>query len=214
MNKETIYKQLEPKNRNLDQIANKVVNDIEIIDYLIDGLSAGNARVKYGSLNILVIISKEHPKFLYPHFELFIQQLDHKDKFIKWGATNIIANLTNVDNENKFDAIFDFYFSEITGPIMITAANITKGAAIIAKAKPYLTERITNELLKIKNAKYQTDECHNIALGHMISSFDKFFKQVKNRTEVIDLVKEQINNPRKPTKNKAERFIKKWEKVV
>ncbi len=74
---------------------------------------------------------------------------------------------------------------------------------------PYLTKRITKELLKIKDAEYQTPECKNVVLGHVISSFDNIFKQVENKIEVVNLVKAQADNPGKPTKNKAEKFIKK-----
>lgn len=202
-----------PKERDLKQIAKLAANKPEIINFLITGITEEDARIKYGCNNTLLIIGEKNPELLYPHFDIFKGLLNSENKFIKWTAILILANLTKSDKEKKFDDIIDSYFSEITGPIMITAANIIKGAAIIAKAKPYLTERITDELLKIKSAKYQTDECHNIVLGHMISSFDSFFKQVKNKTEVINLVKKQINNPRKATKNKAEKFIKKWEKL-
>jgi hypothetical protein len=212
MDKQDIFNSLIAKERDLKHIAKLATNSPEIINYLITGISESNTRIKYGCINTLVIISEKNPELLYSQFDIFKEYLISKNKFIKWASILIIANMSKLDNENKFDAIFDSYFSEITGPVMITAANITKGAAIIAKAKPYLTERIKNELLKIKSAKYQTDECLNIAFGHMISSFDRFFKQVKNKTEVMDLVKQQINNPRKPTKNKAEKFIKKWGK--
>jgi len=212
MDKQDIFNSLIPKERNLKQIAKIATNSPEIINDLITGITENDTRIKYGCINTLVIISEKQPELIYPYFDAFKEYMASKNKFIKWAAILIIANIVKLDKENKFDSIFKSYFSEITGPIMITAANITKGAAIIAKAKPYLTERITNELLKVKNAKYQTDECLNIILGHMISSFDKFFRQVKNRTEVIDFVKKQINNPSKNTKNKAEKIIKKWGK--
>jgi hypothetical protein len=213
MEKQDVYKMIIRKERDLKQIAKLATSSPEIINYLITGISEEDARIKYGCSNTLVIIGEKNPELLYPHFDIFKGFIYSKNKFIKWAAILIVANLTKSDKEKKIDDIIDFYFSEITGPIMITAANIIKGAAIIAKAKPYLTERITDELLKIKSAKYQTEECHNIVLGHMISSFDSFFKQVKNKTGVINLVKKQINNPRKATKNKAEKFIKKWEEL-
>lgn len=212
MDKKEFFNLLIPKERDLKQIAKSATGSTEIINYLIEGISEYNPRIKYGSSNTLIIISENKPEALYPQFDIFKKYLVSKDKFIKWASILIIANLSKIDNDNKFDAIFDSYFSEITGPTMITAANITKGAVVIAKAKPYLTERITDELLKIKDAKYQTDECLNIALGHMISSFDKFFKQVGKKTVVLDLIKKQVNNTRKPTRNKAEKFIKKWPK--
>ena len=64
---------------------------------------------------------------------------------------------------------------------MATAANIVKGAAKIAVAKPELTERITEEFLKVEKANYQTEECRNITLGHTIASFEQFFGQIKDK---------------------------------
>jgi len=214
MNKQDLFNKLIQKKRDLQQIAKMAIKTPEIVNYLISGIKEDNARIKYGCTNTLIIISEKTPELVYPHFDIFKDYLNSKNKFIKWSAILIIANVTKSDNKNKFDAIFNLYFSDITGPVMITAANIIKGAAIIAKSKPYLTKNITNKLLKIKNASYQTDECLNIIIGHTISSFDKFFILIDNKKEVLDFVRLHINNSRKPTRNKAEKFIKKWDKIA
>ncbi len=209
MNKQTLYERLDPK---LDQIADMAIIDTNIIQLLLNGLSEDNARIKYGCSNTLIIISNKQPNVLYPYFNLFEQYLKHENKFVQRAAIIVFANLTKVDHENKFDKIFSKYYSEITGPGVTTASYIIRGSAVIAKAKPYLTKRITKELLKITTAEYQTSECKNVALGFMISSFDKFFEQVENKKEIIDLISKQTNNPRNPTKNHAIKFIKKWVK--
>jgi hypothetical protein len=212
MDKQHLYNRLIQKERNLQQIAEMAVKSPEIVNYLILGIKEDAVRIKYGCNNTLIIISEKKPELVYPHFDVFKNNLNSGNKILKWSAIIVIANITRCDNKNKFDEIFNLYFSDIRGPIMITAANIVKGSSIIAKAKPYLTEKITNELFKIKKANYQTDECLNIVIGHAISSFDKFFTQINNKKEVLDFVRDQINNSRKPTRNKAEKFIKKWDK--
>lgn len=213
MNKQDLFTRLIAKERNLQQIAKMAIKSPAIVKYLVSGIKEENVRIKYGCNNTLLIISEETPELVYPHFYIFKDYLSSENKFIKWTAILIIANLTRCDNKNEFDKIFNSYFSEITGPVMITAANIIKGAAVIAKAKPYLTEKIIDELFKIKDAGYQTAECLNIVIGHTISSFDKFFKQINNKREVLDFVKDFINNSRIPTRNKAEKFIKKWDNI-
>ena len=213
MKKQDLFTRLIAKERNLQQIAKMAIKSPAIVKYLVSGIKEENVRIKYGCNNTLLIISEETPELVYPHFFIFKDYLSSENKFIKWTAILIIANLTRCDNKNEFDKIFNSYFSEITGPVMITAANIIKGAAVIAKAKPYLTEKIIDELFKIKDAGYQTAECLNIVIGHTISSFDKFFKQINNKREVLDFVKDFINNSRIPTRNKAEKFIKKWDNI-
>lgn len=214
MNKQNLFNEFIPKGRDLRQVADFAIKLPEVLEYLVSGLNETDARIKYGCNNTLLILSEKKPEFIYPYFDVFKNYLKSENKFIKWSAILIIANLTRCDNKKKFDEIFNFYFSEIKGPVMITAANIIKGAAVIAKAKPYLTEKITKEILKVKNAKYETDECLNIVIGHTISSFDKFFRQIKDQDEVLDFVRSNINNQRRPTRNKAEKFINKWDKLA
>ena len=214
MNKQDLFNEFIPKGRDLKQVADMVIKSPEVLKYLVSGLNETDARIKYGCNNTLLILSEKKPEIIYPYFDVFKDYLKSENKFIKWSAILIIANLTRCDDKKMFDEIFNSYFSEIKGPVMITAANIIKGAALIAKAKPYLTEKITKELLKVKNAKYQTDECLNIVIGHTISSFDKFFGQIKDQDEVLYFVRISINNRRKPTRNKAEKFINKWDKFV
>ena len=214
MNKQDLFNEFIPKGRDLQQVAGMVIKSPEVLKYLVSGLNETDTRIKYGCNNTLLLLSDKKPEIIYPYFDVFKDYLKSENKFIKWSAILIIANLTSCDNKKKFDVIFNSYFSEIKGPVMITAANIIKGAAVIARAKPYLTEKITKELFKVKNANYQTGECLNIVIGHTISSFDKFFRQIKDQDEVLDFVRSSINNRRKPTRNKAEKFIKKWDKLA
>ena len=141
--------------------------------------------------------------------DFFVSNLDSDNNFFIWGAIHVLANLASVDSENQFEKIFDKYFAPIPGPVLITASNVVKGAPKIAKSKPALTERVARQLLKIEKAKYQTDECRNIALGIAIKSFEQFFDQIQDKEAVIKLVKKQLNNSRNATKKKAADFLKK-----
>ena len=141
---------------------------------------------------------------------MFVEYLNSSINIVKLGGIKIISNLSKVDSKNKFDKIFDTFYSFISDPEMTTAANVSKGSSIIAKAKSHLTENITNQLLKVSNIKYKTEECKNILIGHVIVSFDKMFKQLKDKSTVIEFVENNMNNPRKGTKNKAGKFLKKY----
>jgi hypothetical protein len=209
MEKEKLYKRLIPKERNLDKIATESVKNSEIVPYLLEGVQNENVRIRYGCFNTLVLISEQNPELLYPHFDLFVEYLNSDNNIVKLGGIKIISNLSKVDNKNKFDKIFDKFYSFISDPEMTTAANVSKGSSVIAKAKPYLTEKITNQLLAVSQTKYKTEECKNILIGHVINSFDKMFKQLENKNSVLEFVERNTNNTWKGTKNKAEKFLKK-----
>ena len=128
----------------------------------------------------------------------------------------IIANLTTVDKDKKFDEIFDKYYSFLDDPYMVTVANLIGHSGKIALAKPNLINRITNKLLKVENIKttpHLTDECKKVITEKAILSFGIFFDQVEKKNEVISFVKKQLNSSRKTLRTKAEDFLNKWDKL-
>ena len=201
--------QISRKGSEKEKIARRVMKNPDLVSELLDGLNADQARVKYGCEKVLRIIGEKKPEILYPHFKFFAKLLDSDNHFLKWGAIISIANLARVDSKKKFEKIFARYFSPITGPVMITAANVIGNAWKIALAKPALTERITREILKVEKAKYRTAECRNVAIGHAISSFDQFFDRIKDKGPVLALVRRQRRNRRNAVRKKAVKFLEK-----
>jgi len=155
----SLLQQIARKDSGKERIADKVIGNPRLLTETLEGLSEDNARTKYGCAKVLRIISEKDPKLLYPRFDFFVDLLDSDNKIMKWEGIHVLANLTGVDSKGKFEKIFDKYFAPITGPVMVTAANVIKGAAKIALAKPKLTEKITRQLLKVEQAGYKTAEC-------------------------------------------------------
>lgn len=208
MSESPLLEQIGQKGSDKEEIAERVIAEPGLLRTVIEGLNARPASIKYGCSKVLRIISQKQPELLYPHFDFFVKRLDIDNTFLKCDALLILANLASVDSEGKFEAIFKRYFAPIKGPTLIVAANIIGSAAKIALSKPALSDRITAELLKVEEAKYQTVECRNIALGQAIDAFDEFFEQIGDKERVKRLVKKQLDNTRKSTARKAEQFLK------
>ncbi len=204
-----LLQEIAKKETDIGKIADRVINNPELLSEVFEGLNSKTARIKFGSEKVLRLISEKQPEILYPHFDFFVTLLDHENNFLKWGAIITIANLTAADAEGKFEKIFDKYFAPIPGPALIPAGNVIGSAAKIALAKPHLTDRIAKEILKVEKAKYQTTECRNIALGHAIKSFDQFFDRITDKEPAIKLIRKQLNNTRNATRKKAEKFLQK-----
>lgn len=209
-----ILEKLEKKEVKAEDVANNAIEDPSLLFEIFNGVSSISARIRYGCIKILRIISEENPEKLYPRIDFFIELLDSEKRILKWNALYILANLAKVDVENKFDDIFDKYYNLLNAEYMVTVANVIDNSGKIAKAKPHLTQKITSELLKTENLTIKphlTQECKNIIIGHAISAFDMYFDQIENKDEVISFVKRQLSNTRNATKVKAERFLKKIE---
>jgi len=114
---------------------------------------------------------------IYPYFNFLVKLLDSENNFLKWGAIITIVNLYIVDSKNHFEKIFNNYYAPVKGRMMVTAANIVGNSWKIAQAKPKLSDRIVDEILKIEKVKYRykgelSPECNNVVCGHAIDSLN------------------------------------------
>ena len=209
-----IAKEISKKGADAAKIARYAMKNPQCIDQLIDGVTLPKGSIRFGYEKVLRLISEEHPELIYPYFDVFKKLSACDNSFLKWGAILTIANLAVVDSEKKIDKMFKEYYAPITGHVMVTASNVIGGSVKIALAKPYLTQKITQEILKVEKAKFLyhgelSPECRNVAIGHAIDSLDQFFEQIENKDAVIKFVKRQLKNSRAKVAEKAEKFQKK-----
>jgi hypothetical protein len=202
------HTELSKKSVNIGTIADRIARRPQLLLEVFEGLSADQARVKYGCLKLLRLMSERQPAVLYPEFDRFVALLDSENNILKWGAIIVIGNLAVVDSRKKIDRMLDRYLSPITGPVLITAANIVGGAARIAMAKPYLSDKVARGLMQVEVANYQTAECRNVALGKVVESLARFFDRVKDRRRVLAFVERQLDNRRATVRRKAAAFLK------
>jgi len=174
------------------------------------GLDAPAARVKYGCLKDLRRLSEEEPQLVYPDFEKFVRLLDHPNSIFRWNAAHMLANLARVDRSRKIEPLLGKFLQPVGGPQMIAAANVMQAAAVIAAAQPRLADTLAAGILTVGRAKYETEECRNVAIGHAIQALDRFFASIPRQRAVVSFVRRQLDNPRPATRSKAEKFLKKW----
>jgi hypothetical protein len=196
-----------------DELLDRVKQDFGMIPLLLEGVNHPKAAVRYGCSKVLMDLSEEHPEKLYPNFDFFVNLLDSKHRILTWNALAIIANLTRVDADKRFDAVFGKYYSFLDDEYMVTVANVVGNSGKIALAKPYLIPKITEELLKVKDLSttpHLTEECRRVIAQHAIKTFDLFFDRIDQKERVISFVKVHLDSPRKNLRTAAEKFLKKW----
>lgn len=212
MNGKQIIDKLGKNEITAEDLIKFVKNDFNLITDLIQNIYSHNARIKFGCAKTLNKISEEHSEKLYDNIDFFIDLLGHKNSILKWNAMDVISNLTKIDKDKKFDKIFKKYYNLINDDSMVTIGHVIDNSSKIALAKPYLSDKITKELLKIENITLKTHvtgECKNILYGKIIITFDQYFNKIEDKKEVISFVKRQIKNTRPATKVKAEKFLNK-----
>lgn len=208
-----LLKKLLDKSLTKEELLKRVRQDFDLLPILLDGLHSSKAAIRYGCAKVLMDLSEENPEKLYPYMASFIDLLDSKYRILTWNALAIIANLTKVDTEKKFDAVFAKYYSFIKDEYMVTVANVVGNSSKIALAKPYLIPKITDELLKVEDISmtpHLTKECKRVIAQKTIESIDSFFEEIEDKERVISFVKRHLNSPRETLRKAAENFLKKW----
>ncbi|MCX6662056.1 MAG: hypothetical protein NTY91_05850 [Euryarchaeota archaeon] len=204
---------LADKSITKEQLFKKVRQNQSLLPEIINGISSPQPTIRYGCGKILMDLSEEQPQYLYPYMDFFITLLDSKYRILTWNATIIIANLTKVDTEKRFDVIFEKYYSLLDNDYMVTVANVVDNSGKIALAKPYLTKQIAEKLLSVENISttpHLSKECKRVIAEHAIKTFDQFFPQIEQKEKVFSFVKKQLKSSRKTLRMKAENFVKKW----
>jgi hypothetical protein len=205
-----IVENLIDKSMTTKALKENVQRNPALLPEVLAGVHSSKAAVRYGCSKVLLELSEDHPELLYPHMDFFVDLLDSKYRILTWNALAVIAQLTRVDAQKKFDVIFEKYYSFLQNEYMVTVANVVGNSGVIAQAKPYLIPRITRELLKVdklQTGKHLTAECKLVIAEKTLESFDMFFDKVENKQDVLLQVKHWCTSRRKSLREKAQRFI-------
>ena len=155
-----------------------------------------------------IAVSRENPGELYPHLDFFVTLLDGENQIIRWTALQVIGNLSRVDGKKKTDRLIPRLITFLRCGKMITAANAIGALAQIAAHKPEHRGAILKELIKVQKYSYDTPECRNVAIGHVIDAIAGFKDEIKNSKDSARFLKKQTKNTRAAVRKKAGVLLK------
>ena len=200
---------LNNKNVDIKAVAKKALKDDKLLAQLLDNLWSKNETIRYNSHKVLFFITEEYPQTLYSNWDYFVKFLDSDNTYHKLSAILLLANLTRVDRNNKFEKIFEKYYGLLDDKSFITAAYLAGASGKIAKAKPRLQTRITNRLLNIDKTPHDPER-RDLVKGAAIESFKEYFEEAKNKKKMIDFVKKQLKSKSPKTKKIAREFMEQF----
>ncbi len=209
-----LLQQLGNKQISKNQLTRLVETDFSLLPTLFDGTTSTKAAIRYGCGAVLMDLSAKHPDKLYPYMDNFVALLESKHRILTWNALGAIANLTGADADRKFDKIFERYYGFLGNEYMVTVANVVGFSAKIIPNKPYLADRITEELLKVESLQttpHLTEECKLVIAEKAIGTFDTLIGYTQNKAALIGFAEKHQNSPRISLRKEAQKFLKKWQ---
>ena len=198
---------LNNKKLDIEYAAKEAINDEKLRVELLNNLWSKNETLRYNSHKILFAITEQKPELLYSKWDDLVKFLDSDNTYHKLSAVLLLANLTKADKDNKFEKLFNKYYSLLDDKSFITAVYVSQASGIIALAKPKLQTKITNKLLDI-NKTHHEQERKDLAKASIIDTFAQFYSQAKNKNEILEFVEKQLNCKSPKTRKKAKEFLK------
>lgn len=170
-------------------------------------MSAPTGTARFAAGKALCVTAEKDPGRVYAYFDAIAALLGSDCKIVRWNALQTLARLAPVDVDRKLDGLLDAYLAPIRGDNLISAANAIQGAGRIGAARPDLLERILPPILAVENARYETAECRNVALGHVLSVLAGLGPQICRRPDVASLIRRQQTNIRAAVARNAKRIV-------
>jgi hypothetical protein len=198
---------IEDNSAQLEAVAERALNDEQVLQELLNGVLSKNDAVRHGSFKALSFLSEKHPERLYDKWDFFADLLCSDNTHHKYIAIYIIANLTKADSQNRFEKLFDAYYGLLGDKSVIPPAHVALNSGKIALAKPKLQAEITDRLSDIDKVVQRHKD---LVKASAIEAFDAYFEESKDQARIIEFVKAQLDCESPKTRKKAKEFLKKW----
>ena len=198
---------LDKKDADIKKLVEKALNDKVLLHELLKGAVSKDNTTRSNSFNALQIISAEKPEILYSHWEYFHNMLMSKNNYHKYIAIYILADLTRVDNENKFEDIFEEYYGILAGDKIMTASHVALNSSKIALNKPELQSKILDRLLDIDNI--HQGKQNELLKSYVIEALRKMYPEIKDKDRVAKFIEAQLDSSSPKTRDLAACFLDK-----
>jgi len=200
---------LNDKNMNVETMAKEALKDEKILFELLGNLKIKNETVRYNSSKVLNLLSEKNPEVLYPKWDYFVELLSTDHTYWKLSVIPLLANLARIDKKNKLDAVFEKFFGLLNDRSIIPAIWIAANSGKIAKAKPKLQTRITDELLNVDQTHHHPERRDLIKAG-AIESFAEYYEEAADKKKILEFVRNQLECRSPKTRKIAKEFLMKW----
>lgn len=173
-------------------------------------LTHPHIMVYYHCYYILDAASLERPDLFYSHWDDFADLLEHKNSYHRDIGMTILANLTQVDEQDRFAKLFDRYFSHLHDAKFLTAINCVQNGQKIMGFNPRYIEKVLPLLLSTDSLTHYPVKQKELMKAYILSILDERYASLGKAKGVTDYIISCINSCSPKTKAAARKMVKKY----
>lgn len=196
---------LDDKRLDIKRLAHEVLENEHLLNELLAGIKSKENTLRSNSFKTLLLISEEEPEFLYPKWDYFQEMLMSPNSYHKYVSIYILANLTSVDEENKFNNIFHDYYGILGGEKVMTASHVALNSPTIIKNKPELESKIIETLLNIDTI--HKGKQNELVKAYVIEALRKIYPDALDKDKIQEFVESQLESSSPKTRDLASCFL-------
>jgi len=195
----------------LDAFVRLALNDADARNEIVHQMLSNPAiMVYYHCYYIIEKASQQQPELFYPYWEDIAGLLHHPNSYHRDFALEIIGNLTQIDQENRFTHIEDEYFGVINDEKFMTGNCCVKNLLKIYRHKAGQRERIIETFLDIDNQCEYTEKQKGVLKADVLDIFDEIYADAPERERINAFIREEVNCVSPKTRKKAKELIEKY----
>jgi hypothetical protein len=168
--------------------------------------------LKHDSFKKLLAIAQENPQRLYTDWDFFASLItSDKGADTKYIGIYIIAHITRVDTEGKFEKMFDTFYSLLDDDSLIPPSHAALVSGMIVNNLPHLAKLVTDRLLEV-DATHHVSRRKDLIKSYVIDAFDTYFDKLCDttyKTRILAFVAAQQECHSPKTRKLARAFLKK-----
>jgi hypothetical protein len=199
------------KDFDLDAFVRLVLSDVEARNEIVHQMLSNPAiMVYYHCYYVIEKASQQQPELFYPYWGDIAVLLHHPNSYHRDFALEIIGNLTQVDQENRFADIEDEYFGIINDEKFMTGNCCVKNLLKIYRHKAGQRERTIRTLLDVDNRCDYTEKQKGVLKADVLDIFNEIYEDAPERERINEFIREEVNCVSPKTRKKAKELIKKY----
>jgi hypothetical protein len=195
-------------NRTIPQTRSSGANAVAA---LLSAISPENTNEKSRSAAFKKLLGLAHkaPATLFPYWNGLVRLLSSTKAFSRYPAVHVIAALVPSDREQRFEQVFQRYFSLLDDEAISVAAHVALLAGGIARARPALQPRITKSLLAIGQTHFDAGR-KDLVKSYALQAFDEYLEGVTRRKAILAFAVELSQSKSPRARKVAKEFVAKW----
>lgn len=169
---------------------------------ILSGLRGENRKVQGGCAELASLLSEDHPDLLYPHVDLFRENLAAKEPILRWEAVCTLGNLARVDERKVTRDSVEEIADLLRDKSIVLQGHGARALSKVAQAFP---ERGAVVLKALVDA---ADAFPGNRVGYVVEAMSAFAGDAALAMKAREFVKPYADSEIKAVASKAKKALK------